>query len=53
MHEYKVETCTIKSAEEQMNTLAKEGWRVIDVTPNKDAFFGLIVTYERQKEHKE
>ncbi len=48
MFEYKVEKYKIKNAEESMNNLAKEGWRVISVSPNEALGFGIIVTYERE-----
>ena len=47
MYEYKVETCRVKVAEARMNQLAKEGWRVISVSPNIGATYGVVVTYER------
>lgn len=47
MYEYKIETYTVKQAADEMNILAKEGWRVIAVSPNIAQGFGLIVTYER------
>lgn len=47
MYEYKVETCRVKIAETRMNQLAKEGWRVISVSPNIGANYGVVVTYER------
>ncbi|MGN0513284.1 MAG: DUF4177 domain-containing protein [Lachnospiraceae bacterium] len=49
MYEYKVETYKVKVAENEMNKLASEGWRVIAVTPNEAMGFGLVVTYERKK----
>lgn len=48
MYEYKVETYTIKNAEKEMNKLAKEGWRVIAVSPNIVQGYGIVVTYERK-----
>lgn len=48
MYEYKVEVYMVKKAEEAMNRLAKEGWRVIAVTHNEAMGFGIIVTYERK-----
>ena len=48
MYEYKVETYKIKEAEDKMNDLAKEGWRVIKVFPNITLGYGIVVTYERQ-----
>lgn len=47
MYEYKVETYMVKEAERKINDLAKEGWRVIAVTPNNGVGVGLVVTYER------
>lgn len=49
MYEYKVETYKVKDAEKEMNKLALEGWRVISVTPNVSVGYGIVVTYERQK----
>lgn len=49
MYEYKIETCKVKEAEALMNTLAKEDWRVIAVSPNTALGYGLIVTFERPK----
>lgn len=49
MYEYKVETYKVKGAEKAMNQLAKEGWRVIAVSPNTGVGYGVVVTYEREK----
>lgn len=49
MYEYKVESYKVKEAENEMNRLANEGWRVISVSPNIAQGYGLVVTYERQK----
>lgn len=49
MYEYKVETYKVKDAEKEMNKLALEGWSVISVAPNIGAGYGIVVTYERQK----
>ncbi len=49
MFEYKVETYRVMSAEAEMNKLAKQGWRVIAVSPNIAHGCGLVVTYEREK----
>ena len=53
MYEYKVEVYRVKDAEKEMNSLAKQGWRVISVTAcstlqwtAKDT---IVVTYERNK----
>ncbi len=51
MYEYKVQTYTVKSAETKMNELAREGWRVIAVSPNIGSGYGVVVTYERQITH--
>ncbi len=48
MYEYKVEAYLVKEATSEMNKMAKDGWRVIAVTPNEAMGFGLIVTFERK-----
>lgn len=48
MFEYRVETYKVKDAEIAMNMLAKEGWRVIAVSPNIAQGYGIVVTYEKQ-----
>ncbi len=47
-YEYKVEVYMVKKAEDEMNQLAKQGWRVIAVSPDVAVGFGVIVTYERK-----
>lgn len=49
MYEYKVETLGVREAEGRMNELAKDGWRVIEITPNIAKGYGLVVTFERAK----
>lgn len=49
MYEYRVDTYKVKYAQNPMNIMAEEGWRVIAVTPNQAMGFGLVVTYERKK----
>ena len=49
MYEYRVETYTVRQAEEKMNRMAAEGWRVIAVSPNQARGFGIVVTYERNR----
>ena len=49
MFEYRIETYFVSRAEEEMNRMAADGWRVIAVCPNQARGFGVIVTYERQK----
>ena len=49
MYEYKVEFYKLKEAEEQMNALAAQGWRVIAVTFNDESLVRrFVVTYERK-----
>ena len=50
MYEYKVIKVVVKNAEKEMNELAKQGWRVIEVSPDIARGMGLIVTLEREKE---
>lgn len=45
---YKVETYSVREAEKAMNEMAKEGWRVIAVSPNVAMGMGLVVTFERK-----
>lgn len=49
MYEYKVESYKVRYAETGMNMLAKEGWRVIAVSPDIAKAYGVVVTYEREK----
>ena len=49
MFEYRVEIYAVREAEEKMNRLGVDGWRVITVTPNLAMGHGIIVTFERQK----
>ena len=49
MYEYRVEKYTVRRAEEEMNRMAADGWRVIAVCPNQAWCYGVIVTYERLK----
>lgn len=47
MYEYKVENYKVNEAENKMNELAQQGWRVIAVSPNIAMGYGIVVTYER------
>ncbi|MCI5936146.1 MAG: DUF4177 domain-containing protein [Lachnospiraceae bacterium] len=47
MYEYKVDIYAVKNAEVEMNRMAKEGWRVVAVTPNIAMGHGIVVTFER------
>ena len=49
MFEYRVEKYYFRHAEEAMNRMASDGWRVIAVCPNQYGCAGIIVTYERQR----
>ena len=50
MYEYKVEILKIREAETRMNELARDGWRVVEITPNVAMGYGLVVTFEREKQ---
>lgn len=49
-YEYKVIKTKVNDAEAEMNKLARDGWRVIEVSPNVAMGYGLVVTLEREKE---
>ena len=52
MYEYKVEMFKIKDAENEMNALAKQGWRVVAVTYCQAATWSkdmVVITFERPK----
>ncbi len=44
---YKVETCKVKDAENLMNDLASQGWKVISIMPNHSVGFGMVITFEK------
>ena len=48
MYEYKVDIYKVKYAEDAMNALAKERWRVIAISPDHHTGF-IDVFYEREK----
>ena len=50
MYEYKVEIYKVKEAENAMNQMAKDGWRVVTVSPNMAMGYGVVVTCEREKQ---
>ena len=50
MYEYKVEIYRVREAEQEMNALAKDGWRVVAVSPNMAMGYGVVVTFEREKQ---
>ena len=47
MYQYKVDIYKVKYTEEAMNAYAKEGWRVIAVSPDHHSGF-VDVVYERE-----
>ena len=47
---YKVIKTSVNNAENEMNNLAKEGWRVITVSPNVAMGMGVIITLEKEIE---
>ena len=47
--EYKVIKSSVNSAEAEMNRYAKDGWRVIEVSPNVAVGMGIVITLEREK----
>ena len=49
MYEYKVISTNVKEAEEVMNKYAKDGFRVIAVSPNIAKGYGIVITLEREK----
>lgn len=55
MYEYKVENFKFRDAENEMNKLAKEGWRVVSVTTNTEMTWAkdtIIVIFERNTNTK-
>ena len=50
MYEYKVESYKVRDAEYAMNQMAKDGWRVVTVSPNMAMGYGVVVTFEREKQ---
>lgn len=50
MRKYKVIKCKVKDAEENMNELAKLGWRVVAVCPNIAVGYGVVITFEKDED---
>ncbi len=48
MYEYKVLTVGVREAEKVLNQLAREGWRLVQQSPNMAMGMGLVVTLERK-----
>ena len=51
MYEYKLIKTRVDYAEEEMNQLAKDGWRVINASPNIARGYGLVIILEREVEN--
>lgn len=49
---YKTVKSTINKAEDVMNEEAKNGWRVIAVTANISAGFGVMITFEKEQKEE-
>ena len=49
MYEYKVIKTRVNDAEEEINSLAKQGYKVVSVTPNIAVGHGVVVFLERNK----
>ena len=49
-YEYKVTKASVNAAEKEMNKLAKDGWRVITISPNVAVGMGVVITLEREIE---
>lgn len=52
MYEYKVEIYKIKEAENEMNAMARQGWRVVAVTYCPEATWAkdkVVVTFEKNR----
>ena len=50
MYEYKVIKTGFHDSEEEINSLAKQGCRVVGVSPNIAAGHGFFVVLEKEKE---
>ena len=48
MYEYKVLNLGVKECEEIFNQLAKDGWRLVTMSPNIAMGMGVIATMERK-----
>ncbi len=48
MYEYKVLDLLVNQCENTFNRMAKEGWRVVTVSPNIAKGAGVIATMERK-----
>ena len=50
MYEYKVIKTGFANAEEEVNALAKQGYRVVEVSPNIAVGHGFFVFLEKEKD---
>ncbi len=48
MFEYKVIKSRVDNAEKEINELAKDGWRVVNASPNIAAGYGLVIILEKE-----
>jgi hypothetical protein len=48
MYEYKVLDLGVKECEETFNQLAKEGWKLVTMSPNIAKGMGVVATMERE-----
>ena len=53
MLEYKVMKSSLDEAEGVMNDMARQGWRVIDVTYWTNWTTGVVVTFEREAQGRD
>ncbi len=44
---YRVEISGVRSAEELLNRMARDGWRLAQATPNIAAGHGLVLIFEK------
>ena len=52
MHQYKVVKAYVNEADEVMNRWARDGWRVVAVSPNIATGMGIIITLEKEAEDR-
>lgn len=50
MYEYKVLVLAVRKCEETFNQLAKEGWKLVTMSPDIVREMGVIATMERKIE---
>lgn len=47
-YEYKVIKVKVNDAEDLMNQMSKDGWRVVSTSPNLAMGYGIIITFEKE-----